>query len=281
MIHRIAILLAALVLPAALGAAEVVPPKPAPPEAKPADVKPAEAPRAPAALDPTAAVVAEGRYTYHQRDLDALMQIAQRHARGKLGKADEEILRQALLAALTAREPLLETIAMLPPTMTSHAREQLVLDLLAYQAEPAKLTAPPSGEPGAAPAPAPADAAKPAAAPATTPIDGPVLIRLPPLTLNRTIEGGAKRQLVLGLALFFKDPALAKSLEAKAPLIQDAIIGYVQKLPSAQFVEPDQALLKSGLAKAVIAKIPEFPGDGILIPQLDATAGEGEPAKAP
>ncbi|MBA3939293.1 MAG: hypothetical protein H0X38_17730 [Planctomycetes bacterium] len=207
------------------------------------------------------------------------MQIAQRHARGKLGKADEEILRQALLAALTAREPLLETIAMLPPAMTSHAREQLVLDLLAYQAEPAKLAAPPSGEPGATPAPA--DAAKSAAAPAAAPSDGPVLIRLPPLTLNRTVEGGAKRQLVLGLALFFKDPALAKSLEAKAPLIQDAIIGYVQKLPSTQFVEPDQALLKSGLAKAVIAKIPEFPGDGILIPQLDATAGDGEPTKSP
>ena len=280
MIRRIAIL-AALALPAALGAAEAVPPKPAPPEAKPAEVKPAEPARAPAAIDPTAAVVAEGRYTYHQRDLDALMQIAQRHARGKLGKADEETLRQALLTALTAREPLLEAIAMLPPGMTSHAREQLVLDLLAYQAEPAKLAAPPSGEPGAAAAPGiaapPADAAKPATAPA----DGPVLIRLPPLTLNRTVEGGAKRQLVLGLALFFKDPALAKSLEAKAPLIQDAIIGYVQKLPSAQFVEPDQSLLKSGLAKAVIAKVPEFPGDGILIPQLDATAGDAEAPKAP
>jgi flagellar basal body-associated protein FliL len=278
MFHRIAVL-AILALSAALDAAESVPPKPVPPEAKPADVKPAETPRPAAALDPTAAVVAEGRYTYHQRDLDALMQIAQRHARGKLGKADEEVLRQALLAGLTAREPLLEAIAMLPPAMTSHAREQLVLDLLAYQAEPAKLAAPPS-EAGAT-APAPADAAKPAAAPAAAPADGPVLIRLPPLTLNRTVEGAGKRQLVLGLALFFKDPALAKSLEAKAPLIQDAIIGYVQKLPSAQFVEPDQALLKSGLAKAVIAKVPEFPGDGILIPQLDATAGDGEAPKAP
>ncbi len=256
-----------------------MPTKPAPPEAKPADVKPAETPRPAAALDPTAAVVAEGRYTYRQRDLDALMQIAQRHARGKLGKADEEVLRQALLAGLTAREPLLEAIAMLPPGMTSHAREQLVLDLLAYQAEPAKVAAPPSETGAAAPAPA-HDAAKPSAAPAA-PADGPVLIRLPPLTLNRTVEGAGKRQLVLGLALFFKDPALAKSLEAKAPLIQDAIIGYVQKLPSAQFVEPDQSLLKSGLARAVIAKVPEFPADGILIPQLDSTAGDAEAPKAP
>ncbi len=239
-----------------------------------ADAKAATAPPPPQAKpDPTAAVVAEGRFTYRQRDLDALMLIAERHAKAKLGRVEEERLRQVILQAMTARESLLEALAILPAPFTGKTRDALVLDLLDYQGEPTaiKENAPPmpTAPPGAT---APVSAAPGSAAPGSAaPADnGPMLVRLPPLTLTRTLDGLGKRQLSLGLALAFRDAAQAKSLEAKAPLIQDAILGYVQRLPPAQFAEPDQVQLKDGLIKAVIGKVPEFPVDGILIPQLDA-----------
>jgi hypothetical protein len=224
-------------------------------------------------FDPTAAVVAEGHFTYRQRDLDTLMLIAQRHARGKLSKADEERLRPILLQALTAREALIDLLGGLPPSLSGKARDALVLDLIEYQAEPATLR-PPGNGPGAAAAGSGAPAPPPAA-PALAPADGgAVLVRLPALSLTRTLEGIGRRQLVLGLALYFRDAGLAKSLEAKAPLIQDAILGYVQHLPPAQFAEPDQLRLKDGLIKAVTARVAEFPSDGILIPQLEVNLPE-------
>jgi hypothetical protein len=242
------------------------------PEVKPAAASPAAT--APAAKpDPTAAVVAEGRFTYRQRDLDALMLIAQRHAKNKLGRAEEERLRQALLQMLVAREPLLDAMAGLPTVFAGKTRDALVLDLLDYQGEPATAkdatAAPPAGAPPAA-----------AAAP-TTADNGPLLVRLPVLTLTRSLEGIGKRTLALGLALVFRDAAQAKALEAKAPVIQDAILGYVQRLPPAQFAEPDQVALKDGLIKTVIGKVPDFPVDGILIPQLDVSVPEAADKAAP
>lgn len=252
-------LLTLCLLPSVLGAADATTTLPAASQA-PAASAPATAPPR---IDPTSAVVAEGRFfIYRQRDLDALVLIAQRHAKGKLGKNDEERLRQALLHALTARESFQEALAAMP--LTGKAREDLALDLLDYQAEPnPKATAPPPAAPGSGDKPT-----APAAAPA--PETGPVLVRLPPLTLVRTLETLGKRQLTLGLALNLQTAALAKNLEAKAPLIQDAILTYIQRLPAAQFAEPDQVALKDGLTKAIIGKVPEFPVDGILIPQLDA-----------
>jgi hypothetical protein len=243
-------------------------------------------------------VVAEGRFIYRQRDLDALVLIAARHAKNKLPKADEERLRQALIRCLTAREPLIDMLAGLPPSIQGNARAALILDLIDYTAEPA--LPPPTPPPGNVPPPpattappvanappvttAPPTAKAPPAAAVPPPASGatapaaagkePVLVRLPVITRTRTIEGLGKRQLSLTLALYFRDPVLAQSLEAKAPLIQDAILGFLQTLPPPQFAEPDQLALKEGLTKAVIAKVPEFPADGILIPQLEAGAGE-------
>lgn len=280
MSHRL--LVPAVLLSGFLAAAEPPPPAPSPAPA------PAPAPVA-SSPDPTAAVVAEGRFIYRQRDLDALVLIAQRHAKNKLPKADEERLRQALIRCLTAREPLIGMLAELPPSIQGNARAALVLDLIDYQAEPALPPAapPPNANvpPPTPPAPPTATAPPPTAAPpaATAPAAAgkePVMVRLPVITRTRTLEGLGKRQLTLTLALYFRDPVLAQGLEAKAPLIQDAILGFLQTMPAAQFAEPDQLALKEGLTKAVIAKVPEFPADGILIPQLEAGAAE-TPAKAP
>lgn len=232
-----------------------------------ADTPAAPTPPVPvAAPDPTAAVVAEGRFIYRQRDLDALLMIAKRHARGQVPVTEQESLRLALVRLLTAREALVDALTGLPPSYTGKAREALILDLVDYQAELARR---------------PATAAPVAGVPAATaPAAGsrdPVLVRLPPLTMHRVIKG-QKRQVTLGLALYFSDPEQAGRLEAQAPLIQDAILATAQKLPDAQFSEPDQAALKESLLKAVQAKVPGFPADGILIPQLDT--GDGTPGDA-
>jgi hypothetical protein len=255
------VILSLLVPAAAIAGEAVAESKPLPPVApQPVETRP----------DPTAAVVAEGRYLYRQRDLDALMAIALRHAKGKVGKADEERLRQTLLMAMTAREPLLQVLGNLPPSYPARGREALLLDLLDYQAEPAK---PPVAPPAAAPtAGTPAPAAPAGAAPEAAPA-GPILVRLPPLTVTRSLEAAGKRSLTIGLALVFTDPALSKTMEAKAPLIQDAILGYAHALTPAQIAEPDQVALKAGFAKAIAAKVPGFPLDGVLIPQLDAGDG--------
>lgn len=209
-----------------------------------------------AAPDPTAAVVAEGRFVYRQRDLDALFLIANRHARNRVPAGEQEALRFALVRLLTAREAFSDALSALPPSYTGKAREGLILDLIDYQAEPAQR-----------PATAPAAVATPASNSAD-----PVLVRLPPLTLHRTIKN-QKRQLTLGLALLFRDPDLARKLEAQAPIIQDAILATAQKLPDAQFTEPDQTALKAALVQAVRAQVPIFPVEGILIPQLDTGDG--------
>lgn len=223
----------------------------------------ADAPPAPIATpDPTTAVVAEGRFIYRQRDLDALLMIAKRHARGAVPVTEQESLRLALLRLLTAREAFVDALSGLPPSYTGKAREALVLDLVDYQAELAQRPAAPAA-PGTAPVP-------------TANAKDPVLVRLPPLTMHRVIKG-QKRQLTLGLALYFRDAEQAQRLEAQAPLIQDAILAAAQKLADAQFTEPDQAALKDALVKAVLAKVPAFPVDGILIPQLDT--GDGQPGE--
>ena len=224
---------------------------------------------APLAPDPTAAVIAEGVYLYRQRDLDALMLVAARHHRQKLSRVDEDQVRQALIQALTAREALLAALTVLPTAITDKARDALVLDLLDYQADRAPLKS-------KAPTAAPVDAAAPAAPAAND--DGPVLVRLPNLTMTRTIAGQGKRQLVLGIALYFSDPAIGKALENRAPLVQDAILGHLNALPDRDFAEPNQLTLKEGLTAAVKSKVPEFPGDGILIPQLEVMAPDAPAA---
>ena len=253
------ILALALAAHASAGEAVAENKSPAPPAAAaPAAVAPAERP------DPTAAVVAEARYLYRQRDLDALLTIAMRHAKGKVAKVDEERMRHTLLMALTAREPLMQVLATLPPSYPAKGRDALLLDLLDYQAEPAKPpTAPPAGTPTS-----PANEAAPTATPA-----GPILVRLPPLTVTRSLEKIGKRSLTISLALVFTDPALSKAMEGKAPIIQDAILSFAHSLTPAQIAEPDQLALKAGFAKAIAAKVPGFPADGVLIPQLDTSDG--------
>ena len=223
----------------------------------------AEAPK-PAMPDPTAAVVAEGQYIYRQRDLDALVLIAQRYSKQKLSRLEEDQLRQTLIATLLARETTLAALDRLPAALSGKARDQFTLDLLNYQAEksPVKALVPSEPAPNAA-APAPA-------------VAGPVLVRLPDLVLNRQIEGLGKRQLTLGLALSFADAAQNKTFEPKAAILQDAILGYMHALPGAEFADPNQNTLKAGLTKAIQAKLPDFPGDAVLIPQLDVTIPEAK-----
>jgi hypothetical protein len=269
------------------GALVAVEAKPdAKPEVKPTDAstatgtatsKPAEPTVATRLPDPTAAIVAEGRYVYRQRDIDALMLIAARHAKARFGKAEEDRLRETLTAALIAREPLMDALATLPSAFSGPEREALLLDLLDYQAEPAKApTTPPPSDPASATAPTGAAPTGPATA--ATPANGPLLIRLPPLTLVRTLPGTGKRQLNLTIALFFRDQAQAQRLQDRAPLVQDAILSHVQALTPAQFVEPNQLTLKDGITAAIIAKVPDFPPDAVLIPEMEAGVADGREA---
>lgn len=252
--------------------------------APPAGEKPAEPAAAVKQPDPTTAIVAEGRYVYRQRDIDALMLIAARHAKARFAKTEEDRVREVLVAALLAREPLMDALAALPSAFSAPEREALLLDLLDYQAELAKAPPAPAADPsapnaGTAPANPGGAAAQPPAAP---PAQGPLLVRLPPLNLTRTLPGTGKRHLSLTIALFFRYQAQAQKLQDRAPLVQDAILSHVQNLSPAQFVEPNQLTLKDGITAAIIAKVPDFPPDAVLIPEMDAGAGDGrEAAKAP
>ena len=228
--------------------------------------------------DPTAAIVGEGHQVYRQRDIDALVLIADRHRKGKLSGADEDQLRQALARILVAREPLLEALDALPPGLASgKARDALLLDILDYQAEAVKAqpTRPAEpAKPAAEPTKPGTEAAKPAAEPArpadAKPEAGPVIVSLPPLTQTRTLDKLGKRQLSVQIALLFPDAAVAKRFEERAPIIRDAILGFVHQLPPAEFNEPDQVALKRGIQAAITAKLPDFPKDGVLIPQLES-----------
>ncbi len=216
----------------------------------------------PANPDPSLSVIAEGMSLYRQRDLDALLLVAMRHARSPAfaadGKAtpvsssDEAQVRQVLIQALTAREALVAALAGLPSAVTPAARDAIARDLLAFQAE---------ANPRAAQAAAPAG---------TAPVvSGPVLVRLPPATMTRLVEGSGRRQLTIALALAFPDAAAAKALEPQAPLIQDAVLGALRGMGPGIFVDPDHAAIKDALITAIRAKVPSFPADGLLIPQLE------------
>jgi flagellar basal body-associated protein FliL len=248
-----------------------------------ADTPPADATAKadPPKLDPTTAIVSEGRQVYRQRDVDALVLIAERHRKAKLSAGEEDQLRQALARILVAREPLLEALQSLPSSLGSgKAHDALLLDILDYQAEPK--AAPAGTTPKTADASKPAEPAKagePAKAPDAKAENGPVIVSLPPLTQTRTIDKVGKRQLAIQIALLFPDAATAKKFEERAPVIRDAILGYVHQLPPADFAEPDQIALKQGLQTAIAAKLPDFPKDSILIPQLDAGAPDADAKK--
>lgn len=219
------------------------------------------APAAAVPADPGLAVIAEGASIYRQRDLDALLLVAMRHARTRefapdgrippLGPADEDRIRQALIRAFTAREALQAALAALPEQIPPAAREAIALDVLAYRAEAAPVR--------------PAEA-----------VPAPTLVRLPPFSITRTVEGQGRRQLSIGLAIGFADAAQAKAMEAQAPIIQDAVLSALRSLPAAAFLEPDHAAVKRLLGEAIRARIPAFPAEGLLVPQLEAG-----PADAP
>jgi len=246
----------------------------------------------PGGPDPTAAIVAESsNFRYRQRDLDALVAIAHRHAGTTLNRHEEDQLRTAVLSALTVRESLREVLALLPSSLTPQARDQLTLDLLDFEGEavPPASTRPPALTPQNPNAPdaVPADAAAtpvtaaateaPAATPAPASTSGdPILVRLPQLALPRTFPGIGKRTLVLGLAFNFSNEATATALQEQAPIIQDAILGYLHGLPVEAFTQPSQPALKQGIDAAIRSKIPTFPVDAVLIPELDVTGGEAK-----
>lgn len=269
-------LIALLILSAGLTAAEAKPEsKPTPPAAGAVPAA-TEKPPTPTAHqpDPAAAIIAEGKYVYRQRDIDALMLIAVRHAKARFSKTEDEHLRDVLTSALLAREPFLDALAALPGGSAGFSgpeRDALILDLLAYQTELAKVPAAQAPAAGADPTVVGA----PVTAVPASPDAGPMLIRLPMLHLTRSLPGAGKRQLNLTIALFFRDPAVAQKIQPRAPLIQDAILSHVQGLSAPQFIEPNQLILKDGITAAIIAKIPDFPADAVLIPEMDASAGDG------
>ncbi len=213
------------------------------------------------APDPSLSVVAEGASIYRQRDLDALLMVSMRHARNRLfapdGKsatlssADETQMRQVLIQAFTARESLIAALAGLPASVSPTARDAIVHDLLAYRAEPNPR------------APAPG------AAPAALAAAGPVLVRLPPATITRLVEGSGRRQLTIALALAFPDATAAKAMEPQAPVIQDAVLTTLRGMGPSIFLDPDHVAVKDALVAAIRAKVPAFPQDGLLIPQLE------------
>jgi hypothetical protein len=210
----------------------------------------------------TAAIVAEGRYIYRQRDVDALVQIASRHTKLRFTKVEEDILRQAIIAMLISREPLQDAITHLPPGFSGTNRDLFILDVLDYEGEPSKATIPPAAN------------AAPNATQNTSPSPSPearssLLIRLPSLQLSRTLPELGKRHLSMTIALSFSNRELAEKLQDRAPVIQDAILSYVQGLPPALFAEPNQLVLKDGITAAIVAKVPEFPTDAVLIPEID------------
>jgi hypothetical protein len=226
-----------------------------------AEPGPGPDPKAPGP-DPTTAVVAEGQYLYRQRDLDALVLVAQRYAKQKLSRPEEDQLRQVLLVALPGREALLAALERLPASLAGKARDQFILDLLEYQAEKGPPRAPGASEPLAG-------------APISNQ-SGPVLVRLPDLILIRQLDGLGRRQLALSLAFNFADTVTSKRFEAKAPILQDAILGYIHGLSPTEFAEPNHVALKTGLTKAIQGALPDFPSDAILIPQLDVTIPDGK-----
>jgi flagellar basal body-associated protein FliL len=236
--------------------------------------------------DPTAAIVAEGVYRYHQRDLDAFVALAKRHNGNQLTRAEEDQIRHALVAAFPAREALNQALVLLPASLTSVARDRLVLDLLDYQADPvppqalrpaapAEVTPVTAGEPAVMGNPATTPATTPASNP-TTPAATPILVRLPQLVLPRNLDGVGDRTMTIGIAFSFTSDQVAKKLEDQSPLIQDAILGYLHGLAPAEFAQPNQIDLKAGIDAAIRAKVPTFPANAILIPELDVA--EGRPA---
>jgi flagellar basal body-associated protein FliL len=238
--------------------------------------------------DPTAAIVAEGHYIYRQRDVDAFVQIASRHAKIRFSKTDEENLRQAIIGLLIAREPLQDAITHLPPSLSGANRDLFVLDVLDYEGELSKAATAPPPSANTAPAATQNSTTTPGSAPTTPAPDaqGSMLIRLPALHLTRTLPALGKRHLTMTIALFFHHREQADKLQDRAPVIQDAILSYVQGIPPALFAEPNQLVLKEGITAAIIAKVPEFPVDAVLIPEMDTTeptaeAKAGDNKKAP
>jgi len=284
-----------LLVPSLIAAVDVAPPTEKPKEPIPA---PVAAPRA----DPSATVVAEGRSVYRQRDLDALVLITQRHAKTKLSKTDEDQLRAVLLQALVAREPFVAVLNQLPVAVVK-GRDAIALDLIDYQADPVKGPTPatpataspaaalPAVAVPAAPAPAAASPLTPApavadkaatgvltptapTAPAAAPRTFPQPEMLPPLVLPRTLPTYGKRVLEVEMWVNWPDQATVDRVAAKVPLLRDAVLGYLQALPAKDFAEPNQIKIKEGLTRAILAKIPEFPADGLLIPHLRGLADE-------
>lgn len=199
--------------------------------------------------DPAAAVVATGVQTYRVRDLDALIAIAKRQSGNTIAAADEDRLRQAIMAALTAREPLLGALAGLP--MSGAARDRFMLDLLDYRAEPTA-------------------AATVEAAPSVLPApSGEVVIALPALSLPRTIDG-VVWVLQAEFALRFPDEAAAQRAQVLAPALRDAILDYLQGLSAAAFTIPDRVVVKRDLGKIIAKLSPGAAAEPLLIPALSA-----------
>jgi len=258
-----------------------------------------QAPLPTSQADPTAMIVAEGREIYRRRDLDALELIAARYHHGAFTPADEDQLRHALARILVAREPLLASLKGLPPSVAAgKAGEAYLLDLLDYHtaAGPsAELVPDPTQTPpgivtgqGAELLPAPSQmpvATEPVparAATATAPAsDAPVLVELPPLVVVRTLPDQVKRSLQLQITLRFADQATSQRIGAQAPIIRDAILGYLDGLANADFLEPKQQNLKQGITAAISSQIPGFPANAVLIPQVDTTRVADDASSAP
>lgn len=237
--------------------------------------------------DPALAVEASGEQVYRRRDLDALMLVARRHLDRELATAEESALRALIGRILVAREPLLPLLQSLPPDLAPQTRDDLVLDLLAYQPQPAPLGAPeptdnetetetevaaetdPPAPESDGPLP-PATTGEAVAPPAPQPvIDDPPplaasLIPLPPLSLARRGGDGGTRRLGLSLALRLGEDDDRERVLERLPLIQDAALTTIHGLDAAALLPPDPAAIKTALTPALRRAVPAFTGEVLI-----------------
>jgi hypothetical protein len=244
--------------------------------------------------DPGLHIEARAEQTYRSRDLDALLLVTRRHL-GRALEADEEhALRRLLAQILVAREDLLPLLERLPPALSPHARDELLLDLLAYRPEPVAedpAPEPPAGTPEAAavageagplvddqegPLPpsteglAPPSATAPTVAepaPAAAPPVAEDLIPLPALQLSRRGRDGSDHRLAIVVALQLGEHDDRRVVLAQLPVLQDAFITTLHALDEAAITSPDPTLLKRELGNAARRAAPDFTGE-VLITSL-------------
>jgi len=232
------------------------------------------------ASDPALEVVARGETPYRVRDIDALLLVTGRYLGRSIQEEESARLRRVLADILVARQRLLPLLAGLPEDLDPAAREQLVLDLLAYRPEPlAPAPERPAQEPAGDP---PAEDAGDAGSGAEVPVPPPTehlaqgralaadLLSLPDMGLTRRRDDGTTGRVTLGLALKLAEDDDRAAVDARLPVVQDAFIQALHALSAEEALDLDPDLIRRRLANALAEALPGFEGEvlitGITLP---------------